>query len=154
MIDHLFADLDDFGDELFEPFINLTSFSTICFTPEFGALLLNGEFFLRNLSITVRSEYWEILSIVPTLPYVFAASSLERLRKLYFSVDCGTDIRDPDFPFDEFEAIVHAITNLRCLETLRLTMVLQLSWCDRFALLRNLKLLMYKIPALPRPRGT
>jgi hypothetical protein len=154
MIDQLCADLNDFDYKLFEPFVNLTSFGTRCFTPEFCNLLVNGEFFLRNLSIRVCSEYWAALSTAPTLPDLFFASSLERLRKLYFSVDCDTDIRDPNFPFDKFKAIIRAITSLRYLEILGLTMVLQLSWCDRFALLRNLKLLMYKIPALPRPRGT
>jgi hypothetical protein len=154
MIDHRVANLDDFDYELFEPFVNLTSFSTRCFTPEFCDLLSNGEFFLRTLKIRVLPEYWEAFSTVPILPDLFFASSLERLRKLCFSVDCGTDLRDPGFPFDEFEAIIHAITSLRCLETLELTMVLQLSWCDRFAQLRNLKLLMYNIPALPRCRGT
>jgi len=145
-IHHSPANLKYFHHELFEDFVNLTSFATTCLTPQYCNLLSSGKFTLTSLNITIVAETWETPSI-QSVANVFSASSLKQLRILYFQVDYEEygGLGSRDFPLDELRPVIYAITNLRYLESLWLRAGFKLSWCDRFAGLRNLKSLYFFI---------
>ena len=133
------------GFQLLDTFVNLKHLAVSWMTPAVVDMLIGAKFVLNYLDIDhiVESEGppsgFQVASI-------FSASSLEQLRELDFDVHDLTGLEGPHFEIhelenelDKIEPIIYGITNLRYLETLRLRFPLRISWCNRFARLRNLK---------------
>jgi hypothetical protein len=143
---HSLSDMKEFDYKLFQPFVNLTDFYTNCLTPQFCDLLVSGKFFLTSLTIYLYTEYWQTPLSPERVANIFLASSVKHLRTLNFSLrnDTSTPV-GLEVSLNELRPIVYAITSLRYLESLQIDAEPQLSWCDRFAQLRNLKSLFYRI---------
>jgi hypothetical protein len=124
------------GLHLLETFSNVTHIVVSWLTPEVLDILINGNFVLTYLNANLLVD-----ESLPSefVARIFSASSLEQLRGLRFT------IHHHGKQSDEIEPIIRGITNLRYLETLRLESPIRISWCDRFAQLRNLKSLEYCI---------
>jgi hypothetical protein len=119
------------GLHLLETFSNITDIAVSWLTPEVLDILINGNFVLTYLDVNLFID-----ESVPSesVARIFSASSLEQLRGLRFTINN---------PEKQSEPIIRGITNLQYLETLRLKGPIRISWCDRFAQLRNLKSLEY-----------
>jgi hypothetical protein len=107
---------------------------------------VNGKFFLTSLTIYLYPEYWETPLSPERVTSIFLASSVKHLRRLNFSFrnDTSTPV-GLEVSLNELRPIVYAITSLRYLESPQIDAEPQLSWCDRFVQLRNLKSLYYHI---------
>ena len=145
-IEHRDHYMDEFpGHALFEPFASLTEFTANCLTDKFCDILVNGKFLLSDLGVCLRVAYMDGSSF-QKVREVFFASSLEHLHILDFTVEYDAAGRgENERDLDEMEPIIYAITGLRHLTYLRIRAGLRLSWCDRFARLRNLKYFYYSI---------
>jgi len=124
-----------FDPKLFEHFNTLTHVSLTPLTRQFCQALTLGNFLLTDFDCMI-SEFCNIP--VEVLAGMFSASSFIHIRRLIL---CFEDKpRDHNVilkSLDSFDQMISGITNLQHLESLRLKGGLRLSWCSRFAALRE-----------------
>jgi hypothetical protein len=122
-----------------DTFVNLTSLCLSPFTNTICDFIVRSH--LRLIDFRLQLTYHPEIAMSKVAD-MFSAPSLRHLRHLRFSVDVYPE--EPHFPL----LIRAIISNLSSLEELCLAMPLDLSWCEQFGHLVNLKRLLCYIPEI------
>jgi hypothetical protein len=137
----LFDD-DNFDLLALTTFLNLKTLAIHPLIPQLSNLIRHGGFTLTNLEIEFSQpipglELADLLAIL-------SAPCVRFLQFLQFKLDSDRDDRLRDTDEEEWtEAIISEVLKLQYLDCLVLVMGLRMTWCERFAALKNLRILNY-----------
>ena len=137
----LFDD-DNFDFLALVPFLNLKTLVINPLIPQFFDLIRHGRFTLNHLEVYITQPIpgLELDDIVA----IFSAPNVRFLRGLRLTLNSDRD--DSLIATNEeawTEAILSEILKLQYIDTLILEMGLRMTWCERFAALKNLTGLHY-----------
>jgi hypothetical protein len=137
----LFDD-DNFDLLALTTFLNLKTLATHPLIPQLCNLIRHGGFTLINLEIEF-SQPIPGLGLADLLA-ILSAPCVRFLQVLKFKLDSDRDDRLTHTDEEEWtDAIISEMLKLQYLSCLVLVMGLRMTWCERFAALKNLTILHY-----------